>query len=201
MFAQLVMAPVVRVEPCEMKLLDSNPELLAKVEAVGWFPFISKFSDSNPEVTRVFALSLADSQVKVGDLQFRVDERSVVLATGLSLAGERWFKYKQMDITEWMQLLNNPCQDVSFRTGVSCKYFKKEWRPVLDLIHRYMTCEGRLSLAYVYHLRLMSIFIDFPLNLPYYLVQSLSKMSSAIRKGPKHISHSLFHRGLVKMLI
>ena len=55
-----VMAPVVRVEPCEMKLLDSNPELSAKVRAIGWMPFISKFSDSNPEVTRVFALSLVD---------------------------------------------------------------------------------------------------------------------------------------------
>ena len=54
-----VMAPVVRVEPCEMKLLDANPELSAKVQAIGWMPFIRRFSDSNPEVTRVFALSLA----------------------------------------------------------------------------------------------------------------------------------------------
>ena len=112
--AQLVMAPVVRVEPCEMKLLDSNPDLLTKVEAVGWLPFISKFSDSNPEVTRVFALSLADSRVKVGDLQFRMDKHSVALATGLPLTGERCFKYKLMEITEWRQLLKNLCQDVSF---------------------------------------------------------------------------------------
>ena len=101
-----------------MKLLDTNPELLSKVEAVGWLPFISNFSDSNPEVTRVFAVSLADFQVKVGDLQFRVDERSVALATGLPLTGERWFKYQQMDITEWRQLLKNPYQEVSFRAGV-----------------------------------------------------------------------------------
>ena len=104
-----VMAPVVRVEPCEMKLLDSNPELSAKVEAIGWMPFISKFSDSNPEVTRVFTLSLADYQAEVGEVCFRVDERSVALATGLSLEGERWFKYKRMDIIEWWQLLKNPC--------------------------------------------------------------------------------------------
>ena len=130
-----------------------------------------------------------------------MDERSVALATGLPLTGERWFKYKQMDITEWRKLLKNPYQEVSFRAGVARKYFKKEWRPVLDLIHRYVTCEGRLSSAYVYHLRLMSVFIGFPLNLPYYLVHSLSKMSSAIKKGPKHISHSLFHHGLVRMLI
>ena len=55
---QSVMAIVVRVEPCEMTLLDLNPELLAKVEAIGWMSFINNFSDSNPEVTRVFSLSL-----------------------------------------------------------------------------------------------------------------------------------------------
>ena len=80
---QSVMAPVVRVEPYEMTLLDLNPELSAKVEAIGWMPFIRKFSDSNPEVTRVFAVSLVDFQAEVGDLRFQVDERSVALATGL----------------------------------------------------------------------------------------------------------------------
>ena len=168
--AQAAMAPVVRVEPNDMKLPDSNPELLARVEVVGWFPFIRKFTDSNPEVTRLFALSLDNSRVKIADLRFKVDERSMALSTGLPLTGERWFKYKQMEVTEWRKMLKNPCQDVSFRTGVSQKYFKKEWQPVLDIIHRYVTCEGRLSLAYIYHLRLMAVFISFPLNLPHYLV-------------------------------
>ena len=196
---QSVMAPVVRVEPCEMTLLDLNPGLSAKVEVIGWIPFISKFSDSNPEGTRVFALSLVDFQAEVGDLHFRVDERSVAVATGLSLTGERWFKYKKMDITEWRQLLKNPGQEVSFRSGVARKYFKKEWHHVLNLIHRYLTCEGRLSSVYVYHFRIMSAFIGFPLNLPYYLLQSLFKMSASIKKGPKNVSHSLFHHGLVHM--
>ena len=47
----------------------------------------------------------------------------------------------------------------------------------------------------------MSAFIGFPLNLPYYLLQSLFKMSAAIKRGPKNVSHSLFHHGLVRMLI
>ena len=195
------MAPVVRVEPYELTLLDSNPGLLQKVRDVGWLPFLERFSDSNPEVTRVFALSLVNYQAEVGDLCFRVDERSVANATGLPLSGQKWFKYQRMEITEWRSLLKNPTQDVSFRTGVARKYFLKDWRPVLDLIHRYLTCEGRLSSTYVYHLRLMAAFIGFPINLPYYLLHSLFKMSNAIKKGPKHVSHSLFHHGLVRMLI
>ena len=64
-----------------------------------------------------------------------------------------------------------------------------------------MTCEGHLSSAYVYHLRLLVVFLGFPLNLPYYLVQSFTKMSSAIKKGPKNIGRSLFHHGLVRILV
>ena len=74
-FALVAMAPVVKVETNEMKLLDENPELLAKVEVGGWLPFIHKFTHSNPEVTRLFALSLVDARVEVADLQFRFDER------------------------------------------------------------------------------------------------------------------------------
>ena len=90
---------------------------------------------------------------------------------------------------------------MSFRADVLHKYFKKEWRPVLDVIHRYVTCEGRHSSAYVYHLRLMTVFLGLPINLPYYLVQSMTKMSLAIKMGPKNISRSLFHHGLVRMLV
>ena len=57
---QPAMDPVVRVEPYELTLLNSNPRLLQKVKDVGWLPFFEKFSDSNPEVTRVFALSLVN---------------------------------------------------------------------------------------------------------------------------------------------
>ena len=124
-FALTAMAPVVRVEPNDMKLLDGNPELLAKVEAVGWLPFFRKFVDSNRGVTTLFSLSLVDARVKVADLKFIVVECAVSLATGLPLTGERWFKSNQMKAIEWRQMLKNAFEDVSFRAGVSRKYFKK----------------------------------------------------------------------------
>ena len=79
-YVQSAMAPVVRFKPYEMKLLVSNPELLAKVDTFGCLSFVSKFLDPNLEVTRVFAVSLVDFQAEVGDIRFRVDERSIALA-------------------------------------------------------------------------------------------------------------------------
>ena len=93
-FTLVVMALVVKVEPDNTKLLDEDPELLAKVEAVGWLPFFNKFADSNPEITKLFSLSLVNGRAKVADLQFIVDERTVALAMDLPLIGEHWFKSK-----------------------------------------------------------------------------------------------------------
>ena len=64
----LVAMALTRVEPNNKKLLDEDPKVLAKVEAVGWLPFFHKFADSNPKVTRLFSLSLVDARVKVADL-------------------------------------------------------------------------------------------------------------------------------------
>ena len=72
---------------------------------------------------------------------------------------------------------------------------------MLEVIHRYVTCKGSVSSAYVYHLRLMTVFLGQPINLPHYLVQSMTKMSAAIKKGPKNIGRSIFHHGLVRMLV
>ena len=93
-FAPIVVASVVKVEPDNTKLLDEDPKLLAKVEAVGWLPFFSKFADSNPKITRLFSLSLVNGRAKVADLQFIVYERTVASAMDLPLAGEHWFKSK-----------------------------------------------------------------------------------------------------------
>ena len=67
-FTLIAMAPVFRVEPNNTKILDENSELLVKVEAVGWLSFFRKFVDLNPEVARLFSLSLVDARVKVADL-------------------------------------------------------------------------------------------------------------------------------------
>ena len=47
----------------------------------------------------------------------------------------------------------------------------------------------------------MAVFLSFPVNFPYYLVQSMTKMFSAIKKGPKNIGRSLFHHALVRILV
>jgi hypothetical protein len=62
-----------------------------------------------------------------------------------------------------------------------------------------MTCEGRYGLIFLYHLQILMNFIEYPLNMPYYLLCSLYKMSKRF-KSEKDDS-ILFHHCLIKIII
>jgi hypothetical protein len=80
--------------------------------------------------------------------------------------------------------------------------FKKKWRDILFILHKYVTCEGRYGLVFYYHLRLLMHFIKGnELDMSFYLLNSLKKMALTIQHSPRSLERSLFHFGLVKILV
>ena len=54
----------------------------------------------------------------------------------------------------------------------------------------------------LYHFKLMDHFTrKVPLNLPYYFHKILTKMSHKVQVEPDHIQNTLFHFGLIKMIL
>jgi hypothetical protein len=93
-------------------------------------------------------------------------------------------------------------QNPNSRQGIPHSWVRKEWHTALLIIHMYITCEGRFSLVHIYHIRLLiHVNGDYPLNLPYLLLNILSKMSKRIQSHPATAKNSLFHQGLIKMLV
>ena len=67
------------------------------------------------------------------------------------------------------------------------------------MVQRYITCEGRFATIFRYHLRfLLHTNGESKLNLPYYLFKSIEKI---IAREIHHPDHSVFHHGLIKLLI
>jgi hypothetical protein len=54
-------------------------------------------------------------------------------------------------------------------------------------------------LVFLYHLRLLMIFIGYPLNMPFYFKRSLYKMSKRFKR--QKVDSSLFHHGLIKIIV
>ena len=72
---------------------------------------------------------------------------------------------------------------------------------MLLIFQKFITCDGRFGTLYVYHIRLMMHFLDEEINLPFFLLHSLKRMASNIQKRVQFLETTLYHHGLVKILI
>ena len=76
------------------------------------------------------------------------------------------------------------------------------WKTPLEMIQNYITCEGHYDRVLRCHLRfLMHLSGDKKMNLPYYLFKSMQKMIARNHSHQERTVHSLFHQGLIKLLV
>ena len=79
---------------------------------------------------------------------------------------------------------------------------KFNFSKLLIIIQKYFTCEGRFHMVYSYHLRLLLHFVGKrSLDLPFYLYRNLGKMSDKVQVKIEGNETSLFHHGLIKLLV
>jgi hypothetical protein len=192
------MAPVVRAEPNGSQALLTFDGAYADLEEFGWISFIQKFDGFNIPVARKFALSFDGCRAKIGDLQLEVTEHSLSLATGLPVKGEKWSKSFKVNDVPWTLLFRSRTVR-SCNRGLPASMLKPRWHNLLMILKQFVTCEGRYGFVFLFHLRLLMVFMGFELSFPYYLHRSLFKMSRKYKKS--QADTSLFHVGLIKILV
>ena len=73
---------------------------------------------------------------------------------------------------------------------------------MLKLVQRFITCEGHFSIAHLYQMRLLThITGDDPLSLPFYLYNSLIKMSKRYQQQSLSFPQYVYHRGFINILV
>jgi hypothetical protein len=192
------MAPVVRAEPNGSQALLTFDGAYADLEEFGWLSFIRKFDGFNIPVARQFALSFDGCRAKVGDLQLEVTEHSLSLATGLPVKGEKWSKSYKVNDVPWTLLFRSRTVR-SCNRGLPANMLKPRWHNLLMILKQFVTCEGRYGFVFLFHLRLLMVFMGFELSLPHYLHRSLFKMAKKYKRS--QADTSLFHVGLIKILV
>jgi hypothetical protein len=192
------MAPVVRVEPNGSQALLTFDGAYANLEEFGWLSFIRKFDGFNMVVARQFTLSFDGGRAKVGDLQLEITEQSISLATGLPVNEEKWSKNYRVKDVPWTLLFRSRTVN-SCNRGLPAKMLKPRWYDLLMILKQFITCEGRYGFVFLFHLRLLMVFMGFELNMPHYLHRSIFKMAKIYKRNPANTS--LFHVGLIKMLV
>jgi hypothetical protein len=193
---------VARIEPEGAELLEAYPQMAQRFRDAGWFEFLTTFQGYDERVSMEFALNFDGHEVEIGKMLMLVTEQTIAKACRLVVGGERWWK-KEHVVTEFVnQFLLPEKQNPDWRRGIPRSWVRPEWHTALVVIHRYITCEGRFSLIYIYHIRiLMHLNGDYPLNLPYFLLKSLTKMSKKVQSISTNAKGSLFHQVLIKTLV
>jgi hypothetical protein len=169
---------------------------------VGWFEFLTTFQGYDEQVSMEFALNIDGHEVEISKMLILVTEKTIAKACRLVVGGERWWKIENV-VTEFVnQFLLPDKQNPNWKRGVPCSWIRPEGNTALILIHRYITCESRFSLLYIYHIRiLMNLNGDYPLNIPYFLLKRLTKMSKRVQSLSTNAKSSLFHQVLIKTLV
>ena len=83
---------IVRTEPVDMHLFDTDPMAREAFQRVGCLSFYQNMQRGHLEVEKEFALHFYGRKTKVGDLEFEVTEASISAAIGIPITGEKWFK-------------------------------------------------------------------------------------------------------------
>jgi hypothetical protein len=169
------MAPVVRAKPNGCQEMLTFSDAFNDLEQNGWLAFIKKFDGFDLTVARQFALSFDGYRAKVGDVQPKITEGFLSMATILPAKGQTWSKSCKVVDVPWT-LLFQSCTVKSCDRGLPAKMLKPRWYDLLMIIKRFVTCEGRYGFIFLFHLRLLMVFMGFELNMPYYLHRSLFKM-------------------------
>jgi hypothetical protein len=193
---------IVRVEPHDMQLINSEPFFKEAFQRVGCLIFCEKMQRGHPEVAKQFALNFSGTKTKVGALEFEVSEKSISIATKIPAYGEKWFKAMSLNSTFSKEFLKPEYQGDNLSKGVPRSHMLEYFDKMLRVIQRYFTCEGRFNMVYQYHIILLLHFTGKEsMNLPFYLFRSIGKMSDRVQAKSKQVDTSVFHSGLIKMLV
>jgi hypothetical protein len=192
---------VVRTEPMDMHLFETEPMERKVFQRVGCLSFCHNMQRGYHEVTRQFSLHFDGRKTKVGDLEFEVIEASISVATGIPLTSEKWFKSMALNVAYAKDFLKPEHQDGDLSKGVPRNQLIEQFDKILMIIQRYFTCEGRFNTLYQYHIRLLLHFTGkIEMNIPYYFLRSIGKMSDRIQSKSKDVDTNIFHSRLIRML-
>ena len=194
------MAPLNRFEIYGSELIEADKKVALQFEKVGWGTFFRCFNGHHVEVTKMFAMNLNDDVVQIGNFTFVINEDKIAEETKLPQVRERCIKGSKVNKKKCLSLLLPLPDNTKLKIGVPVRFMKPEWKAYYEILVRYVSYDGRFSHLHYYHLRLLLALQGCRLNLPFYLWQSLKKMSQAVRSF-NNPDRSLFHHRLIKIIV
>ena len=170
--------PTLRQELGDIGYLESHPKVCQLFKYTGYYRLCDKIQGSQQQVAEAFSLSFDGLKVVIGREEFQVDEALIAEVTELPRTRESWFKTTITKNLEFRSYLKPKHKNIVWKKSIPTTWLEENWQHLLKAIPVYITCEGRYNRVMIYHFKLMNHFTGrSPLNLPFYLHKSLTKMA------------------------
>jgi hypothetical protein len=135
-------------------------------------------------------------------MTFQVTEETLSAATDIPPCSERWSKGMPLDALCYEEFIKTKCLNMKVEMGVPSQYLQEPCRKILMVIRKYFTYERRFDKIHPHHIRLLMHFTGRrPLNLPFFLHQSLREMVANVHVEANQSKKNLSHISLIKFLI
>ena len=138
------------------------------------------------ELARLFVLHLHNGQVNLTGVTFTLTPETIAEATCILHVGEQWNKGQLVDKEHY-----EPYIKATYKKQISrvfpFRYLQDTYAPLMKLIIKCFSCEGRFSRLYTYHVRLLMYFTRVRMvNLPYFMCRNIEKMTTFVQRKPPH---------------
>jgi hypothetical protein len=192
-----------RYEPGRFVASEIHKDCIQILEKKQWLSFFEKFEGFCEGIALDFAYSFDGEKATIGNFTLRVTEDSLALIIGLPQTEEKYFKTKHFKDKSWVPFISRSrAASVNWKKGIPRSWLVHPWDELAYLIQKFITCEGIFNIIYLYHIKLLQhLRGDCEINLPYFLLQSLSKMAKTVQKQGRNTGRSLYHCGLIKMIV
>jgi hypothetical protein len=194
--------PALRSEADGMWYFEEHPEVAECFKQVGIFSYCEKLTTFHQQIAEAFSLSYDGRIAKIGREEFIIDEASIAEYTGLSRAGNCWFKTSSPSTVEFRSYLLPVHKTLTWKKDIPMSYLETKWQTLLKAILVYITCEGRYNRVMYYHFKLLNHFTGREhLNIPYFFHKTLIKMEKQVKAQPTKVSSRISHQGLITLLV
>jgi len=194
----------VREEPTSLAHLQACPLAMNCFRYQSCFEYCERISQiqHHRELVRLFVLHLQNGHVNLAGVDFTLSPEIIAQATGIPNVGEEWNKRQQLDRFHYEPYIKPGC--MRHLTAVfPFRFLRDEYAPLMRLIIRYFTCEGRFSRLYSYHVRLLMHFTRVHMmNIPFFMCRNIERMVPLVqRKSPAHQHKSIYDYALIKIIV
>ena len=154
------------------------------------------------ELVHLFVLHLHDGHVNLAGVNFTLSPETIAQATGIPNLGEEWSKRQPLNRFYYDPYIK-PGYMRHLSTVFPFRFLRDEFAPLMKLIIRYFSCEGRFSRLYAYHVCLLMHFTRVRMmNIMYFMCHNIERMVTLVqRKSPTHQHKSIYHYALIKIIV